>query len=78
MEIWGPEHIGWIDTIGVDPSFQRKGIAKMLLTEMLNYLKKVGIERIYIIVNWRDWSLMQFFDAMGFQGRDMINLKLKI
>jgi hypothetical protein len=45
---------------------------------MINYLKKVGIERIYIMVNWHDWSLMQFFDAMGFQGRDMINLKLKI
>lgn len=73
-----PEHIGWIDTIGVDPSFQRKGIAKMLLTEMITYLKKVGVDTVYIMVNWRDWSLMQFFDAMGFQRGDMINLELKI
>ena len=50
----------------------------MLLTEMINYLKKVGVDRVYIMVNWRDWSLMQFFDAMGFQRGDMINLELKI
>ena len=43
-----PENIGWIDTIGVDPSWQRKGIAKLLLTEMINNLKKVGVEKWHI------------------------------
>ena len=27
-----PTHIGWIDTIGVDPDFQRKGVARALFT----------------------------------------------
>ena len=73
-----PENIGWIDTIGVDPSWQRKGIAKLLLTEMINNLKKVGVEKIYSFVNWRDWSLLRFFDAMGFEKGDMINVELKV
>ncbi len=73
-----PEHIGWIDTIGVDPAFQRKGIAKMLLTEMISNLKKVGVDTVYIFINWRDWSLLRFFDAMGFQKGDMVNLELKV
>lgn len=73
-----PEHIGWIDTIGIDPSFQRKGIAKMLLTEMISNLKKVGVDSVYTFVNWRDWSLLRFFDAMGFQKGDMVNLELKV
>jgi N-acetylglutamate synthase-like GNAT family acetyltransferase len=73
-----PENIGWIDTIGVDPSWQRKGIAKLLLTEMINNLKKVGVEKIYSFVNWRDWSLLRFFDAMGFEKGDMINVELKL
>jgi len=38
---------GWIDTIGVDPSFQKKGAAKMLIDEMLNYIKKVGGDTVY-------------------------------
>ena len=73
-----PEHVGWIDTIGIDPSFQRKGIAKMLLTEMISNLKKVGVDTVYTFVNWRDWSLLRFFDAMGFQKGDMVNLELKV
>lgn len=73
-----PEHIGWIDTIGVDPTFQRKGVAKLLFTEMVNNLKKVGVDTIYTFLNWRDWSLLQFFDAMGFQKGEMINLELKV
>ena len=72
------EHIGWIDTIGVDPSVQRIGIAKMLLTEVIGNLKKVGVERIYTFANWRDWDLLQFFDAMGFQRGDLINLEMKV
>jgi len=42
-----PENIGWIDTIGVDPSFQKKGVAKMLIREMLSYMKKVGSDTVY-------------------------------
>ena len=72
------EHIGWIDTVGVDPSAQRIGIAKMLLTEMISNLKKVGVEKIYTFANWRDWDLLQFFDAMGFKRGDLINLEMKV
>ena len=72
------ENIGWIDTIGVDPECQRKGIAKMLMTEMINNLKKVGVEKIYTFVNWRDWNLLRFFDATGFKKGDMINLELEV
>ena len=73
-----PEDVGWIDTIGVDPAYQRKGIAQMLFSEMIDHLKKVGVTSIYTFVNWRDWSLLQFFDSMGFTKGDMVNLELKI
>lgn len=73
-----PENIGWIDAIGVDPEYRRRGIAKMLLTEMVDNLKKVGVEKIYTFVNWRDWNLLRFFDAMGFRRGDMLNLELKV
>ena len=46
--------------------------------EMLNYMKKVGVDAVYTLVNWRDWTLLQFFDAMGFKRGDMINLEFKI
>jgi len=73
-----PENIGWIDTIGVDPDYQRKGIAKILFTEMTNNLKKVGVDTMYTFVTRRDWKLLKFFNSIGFQKGDMINLEFDI
>jgi ribosomal protein S18 acetylase RimI-like enzyme len=73
-----PENIGWIDTIGVDPDYQRKGIAKILFTEMTNKLKKLGVDTIITFVKRRDPILLNFFNSLGFQKGDMINLELDI
>ena len=54
-----------------------KGIARLLMQEVLNYMKKVGVDTVYTLVNWRDWALLQCFDAMGFKRGDMINLEFK-
>lgn len=73
-----PDTIGWIDTIGVDPAYQKKGIATALADELIRGLKGVGVKTVYTLVNWNDWDLLQFFHAMGFGRGDMINLELKI
>jgi len=48
------------------------------MEEMLNYMKKVGVDTVYTFVNWWECDLLQFFDAMGFKRGDMINLEFKI
>ncbi|MFC1884182.1 GNAT family N-acetyltransferase [Thermodesulfobacteriota bacterium] len=73
-----PEKIGWIDTIGVDPEYQREGIARMLFAKMTKNLKKVGVDTLYTFVTRRDWKLLKFFNGVGFQEGDMINLELDI
>ncbi|MGZ3494443.1 MAG: GNAT family N-acetyltransferase [Thermodesulfobacteriota bacterium] len=73
-----PETIGWIDTIGVDPGYQKRGLARALAYEMIKNLKALGVKTIYTLVSWNDWDLLQFFHAMGFTRGDMINLELKI
>jgi len=73
-----PNNIGWIDTIGIDPDYQNRGIAKELANALVANLKKHGVDTIYTLVNWNDWDLLQFFHAMGFTRGDMINLVLKV
>ena len=73
-----PESIGWVDTIGVDPGFQRKGVARALMEELVTNLKMIDVESVYTMVNWREGELLRFFDAMGFEKGDMINLQKKI
>jgi predicted N-acetyltransferase YhbS len=73
-----PDTIGWIDTIGIDPVYQKKGLATALASELIKNLKTIGVRSIYTLVSWNDWDLLQFFHAMGFTRGDMINLELKI
>jgi predicted N-acetyltransferase YhbS len=73
-----PDTIGWIDTIGVEPVYQKKGLATALTHELIKNLKAIGVRTIYTLVSWNDWDLLQFFHAMGFTRGDMINLELKI
>lgn len=73
-----PETIGWIDTIGVEPAYQKKGIATALARELIQNLKSLGVKMIYTLVSWNDWDLLQFFHAMGFSRGELINLELKI
>jgi ribosomal protein S18 acetylase RimI-like enzyme len=73
-----PENIGWIDTIGVDPAYQRMGVAKTLFAEIINNLKKLGVDTVITFVTRRDPTLLNYFNSLGFQKGDMLNLELDI
>lgn len=73
-----PHTIGWIDTIGIDPAYQRKGVASALLSQVVINFRERGVETIYTLVNWSSWDLLQFYKSAGFTRGDMINLELRI
>lgn len=73
-----PHTIGWIDSMGVDPEYQRQGVASLLVQELISQMRKVGVSKVYTLVNWRDPDMLQFFDKQGFTQGDMINLELEV
>ncbi len=89
-----PDSVGWIDTLGVDPKYQRSGIGRMLFSELIKIFKHSGVEKtpeekkvnrsvegvnvVYTLVNWSRWDLLQFYHAMGFKKGEMLSLELKI
>ena len=73
-----PDTVGWIDTIGVHPTYQRKGVARSLFREIVASLKKVGVDTIYTFVNWKEYDRLHFFDTLGFQKGDMLHLEMKV
>ena len=48
------------------------------MDELVAHMKKVGVTKIYTLVNWRDWDMLRFFDKLKFTRGDMINLELKV
>ena len=64
-----------LDTIGVDPDYERKGIGKMLIDEFLDHLKTLGVQKINTLVDWNDSKLIHFFSANQFSPSKSINLE---
>ena len=67
-----------LDTIGVDPDYQNKGIGDQLMSEFVDHLKKLGVEKINTLVEWNDASLVRFFSSHQFSFSKMINLERNI
>jgi ribosomal protein S18 acetylase RimI-like enzyme len=64
-----------LDTIGVDPSCQHKGVGKRLIDEFMDHLRTLGVQKINTLVDWNDSKLIHFFSANQFSPSKTINLE---
>ena len=64
-----------LDTIGVDPDHQHKGIGKKLISEFVDHVKTLGVNKVNTLVDWNDSVLMRFFSANQFSPSKSINLE---
>jgi ribosomal protein S18 acetylase RimI-like enzyme len=64
-----------LDTIGVDPSYQHRGIGNQLIDEFMDHLKSLGAQKINTLVDWNDSKLIHFFSANQFSPSISINLE---
>jgi N-acetylglutamate synthase-like GNAT family acetyltransferase len=73
-----PDTVALIETIGVHPDYQKKGIATSLFRKLIDNLRKIGVNTVYTFVEWRSWDLLRFFAKMGFDKGDMVHLTFRI
>jgi ribosomal protein S18 acetylase RimI-like enzyme len=64
-----------LDTIGVHPDYQHRGIGERLITEFMDHLKKLGVEKVNTLVDWDDSGLIHFFSLNHFSPSKTINLE---
>jgi len=67
-----------LDTIGVDPSCQHKGIGEQLINEFIDHLREVGVQKINTLVDWNDTKLINFFSSNQFCPSKTINLERRL
>ena len=72
------QEVASIDTIGIDPSYQHKGIGKQLMNEFIDHLRQLGVNKINTLVNWDDSNLIRFFRANQFSPSKTISLERSI
>jgi len=73
-----PDTTAQLDTIGVDPDYQGKGVSLQLMETFISHLRKAGVEKVSTLVDWNDWQLTRFFSKIGFEPAKKINLELKL
>src|SRR4030065_1200281 len=85
-----PDTCGWIDTLGVDPAFQRRGIGRTLFNALIEIFRKSGrqesfetaerevegVNIVYTLASWNDWDLLQFYHSMGLKKGEMVSLEM--
>ena len=64
-----------LDTLGVDPRFQNKGIGEQLISEFMDHLRQIGVQKVNTLVDWNDSGLIRFFSANQFSPSRTINLE---
>jgi ribosomal protein S18 acetylase RimI-like enzyme len=70
--------VATLDTMGVDPRFQRKGVGRQLINEYMNHLKKLGIQKLNTLVDSTDFKMLHFFRDNRFSVSQAINLERKL
>ncbi|MDD5249503.1 MAG: GNAT family N-acetyltransferase [Rhodocyclaceae bacterium] len=73
-----PETSATIDSLGVDPALQNKGLASELLDQFMMNMKAAGVNKVYTLVNWDDFALEKFFARHKFAPSKRINLEFQM
>ncbi len=65
-----------LDTIGIDPDYQKKGIGVLLINEFMDHLRDLDVQKINTLVDRNDAGMMHFFTANHFSpSKTIINLE---
>ncbi len=72
---FGIPKCGWIEIVGVDPEFRRKGVARALIESLESYFTMNGVTNVKTMINWNDGGLVSFFRAFGFSRSEFIVLE---
>jgi ribosomal protein S18 acetylase RimI-like enzyme len=78
-EIKGPgfgiEKSGWIEFVGVYPSFMGANIGKILAQRLFDYFRKKKVKDIYTAARWDAVDILSFLKSIGFDRSPLIYLE---
>lgn len=56
-----------LDTIGVHPDYQHRGVGQALISQLLMNLGTLRVDNVRTEVDWSDRSLLAYLDGCGFR-----------
>lgn len=70
-----PESSAVVDGLGVEPGTQDRGVGGALFEQFRANMKAAQVEKIYTLVDWKDFELLKFLGAVGFLPSQRLSLE---
>ena len=68
-----PGTVAWVEMIGVDPVYRRRGIAEALIDQFVASAEDHGIKTIFTLIDPNRSDLQHFFSRLGFLQGKMVH-----
>ena len=65
---------GWVNYVAIDPSYQRKGLGKLMMTEIENRLLSLGCPKLNLQVRAGNNDAMAFYEKIGYTNDNVIGM----
>lgn len=78
LEFGLPGTIAWVETIGVDPAFRGRGIARELIEQFISSAEDHGIKTIFTLVTSGQTDMQSFFSRQGFAQGKMLHYQKEL
>jgi ribosomal protein S18 acetylase RimI-like enzyme len=67
-------HRGWLNYLAVDPPFQRKGLARDLVTSAEEMLRRSGCPKVNLQVRTTNQTALEFYRRIGYTVDDAVSM----
>lgn len=78
LEFGLPGTVGWIEMIGVDPAYRRRGVARALVAKFAESAEDHGIRTIFTLITSNQTEIQNFFSQLGFIQGKMLHYQKEI
>ena len=78
LEFGLPGTVAWVETIGVDPAFRGRGIAREMIEQFISSAEDHGIKTIFTLVSSGQTDMQTFFNRQGFAQGKMLHYQKEL
>jgi ribosomal protein S18 acetylase RimI-like enzyme len=73
LEFGLPGTVAWVEMLGVDPAYRRRGVAEELMEHFTESAEDHGIKTIFTLLDPNRTDLQKFFSHLGFAQGKMVH-----
>jgi ribosomal protein S18 acetylase RimI-like enzyme len=67
-------HRGWVYYLAVQPSHQRQGVARALMSACEEWIRERGVLKIQLMVRHSNQDVIAFYNALGYVNGEVVVL----